>query len=236
VTSSAAHASHLVTDAAHLAREAAVAISRVGKRSLGAALVRRAGDDVVLALAFAGELQRGAFDVADAKRSRFVEPERVPVAQRDAWVDPVATGFVAHRTARALPVADLLRAFGVKRVQRRHVCIGAVLVGGFIHASNEAADLVALDDVAAIFTPLVRAHVLLASGTAPAQKPPPSTLTRRQKQIVDLVAQGMTNDQIASRLRLSAETVKTTLHRLYAKLGARNRLGLVRAVAGAPLT
>lgn len=48
-------------------------------------------------------------------------------------------------------------------------------------------------------------------------------LTPAERQVVDLVAQGLTNAQAAERLFVSAETVKAHLSRSFAKLGVRSR-------------
>ena len=50
------------------------------------------------------------------------------------------------------------------------------------------------------------------------------TLTRRQVQILDLTACGDTNPEIAEKLRLGEQTVKTHLRRAGVALGARNRV------------
>ncbi len=52
-------------------------------------------------------------------------------------------------------------------------------------------------------------------------------LTEREREIVALVAQGMSNDDIAERLYLSPLTAKTHVNRAMAKLGARDRAQLV---------
>lgn len=52
-------------------------------------------------------------------------------------------------------------------------------------------------------------------------------LSRRELGVLELVAQGHTNEQIASSLRLSPLTVKKHLERMYAKLGVANRASLV---------
>jgi len=48
-------------------------------------------------------------------------------------------------------------------------------------------------------------------------------LTTRETEIVEMVAQGLTNQQIASRLTLSLPTVKNHVHRLLTKLGVASR-------------
>ena len=52
-------------------------------------------------------------------------------------------------------------------------------------------------------------------------------LTERQEQIVSMVAEGLPNHQISTRLRLSGHTVKNHLVRIYDKLGISNRVELV---------
>jgi DNA-binding CsgD family transcriptional regulator len=55
------------------------------------------------------------------------------------------------------------------------------------------------------------------------------SLTRREVAVLELVAQGHTNERIAASLDLSPLTVKKHLQRMSAKLGATNRAGLVGA-------
>jgi DNA-binding NarL/FixJ family response regulator len=54
-----------------------------------------------------------------------------------------------------------------------------------------------------------------------------SELTEREREIMALVAQGLSNDQIAVQLFLSPLTVKTHVSRAMLKLGARDRAQLV---------
>lgn len=52
-------------------------------------------------------------------------------------------------------------------------------------------------------------------------------LTPQQRRVFDLAVQGLSNDAIASRLRVSAGTVKTHLEHIYAKLGVHSRRELM---------
>ena len=49
-------------------------------------------------------------------------------------------------------------------------------------------------------------------------------LTERQHEIASLVMEGLTEQEIADRLRLSKQTIKNHKQRIYAKLGARNAM------------
>lgn len=49
-------------------------------------------------------------------------------------------------------------------------------------------------------------------------------LTGREREIVEAVMSGMTNKQIARQLSISAATVKTHLHHVFAKLGTSRRM------------
>lgn len=53
-------------------------------------------------------------------------------------------------------------------------------------------------------------------------------LTRREQQIVPLVAQGMTNKEIANHFCLSEQTIKNHLYRMKQKIGAGDRYAIVR--------
>jgi DNA-binding NarL/FixJ family response regulator len=57
-----------------------------------------------------------------------------------------------------------------------------------------------------------------------------SGLTRREQQLVPLIAQGFTNKEIASHLHLSEQTVKNHIHRILQRMGASDRLAVVEMV------
>src|SRR5439155_24185144 len=53
-------------------------------------------------------------------------------------------------------------------------------------------------------------------------------LTRREQQLIPLIAEGLTNKEIANRFCLSEQTVKNHLYRMKQKVGAGDRLGIVQ--------
>lgn len=67
--------------------------------------------------------------------------------------------------------------------------------------------------------------VLAAAGHHPARVRRDDTLTPREVEILGLVARGLSNHEIASRLVLSEKTVRNHVERTYAKIGVTNRVG-----------
>lgn len=60
-------------------------------------------------------------------------------------------------------------------------------------------------------------------------------LTRREQELVPMIAQGLTNKEIAAQLNLSAQTVKNHVHRILQKAGS-NRLGVQEQCRAPELT
>lgn len=57
-------------------------------------------------------------------------------------------------------------------------------------------------------------------------------LTRREREVLASVAEGISNQEIAQKLCISEQTVKTHLTRIFAKLAVRNRLAAALAYYG----
>jgi DNA-binding NarL/FixJ family response regulator len=70
---------------------------------------------------------------------------------------------------------------------------------------------------------------------AQAQGPPSDVLSAREREVLELTAQALSNTQIASRLRLTEATVKRHLRNIFVKLGAVSRIDAVNKAAAASL-
>jgi two-component system response regulator NreC len=69
------------------------------------------------------------------------------------------------------------------------------------------------------------------SETGAGQSRPPKKLSRRESDVLRLLAQGFSNQQIADKIRLSVKTVETYRTRLSEKLGLKGRAALYRFAA-----
>jgi DNA-binding NarL/FixJ family response regulator len=74
----------------------------------------------------------------------------------------------------------------------------------------------------AALDPAVQHHVVAALAT-PAAASLPDELTPREAEVLGLIAEGLTNAEIAERLVVSAATVKSHVNHIFAKIGARDR-------------
>ncbi|GHD88758.1 response regulator transcription factor [Streptomyces naganishii] len=59
-------------------------------------------------------------------------------------------------------------------------------------------------------------------------EPAPDGLTARECEVLELIAEGLSNQQIARRLHVSTATVKTHINNLFAKTGVKDRAQAVR--------
>lgn len=67
--------------------------------------------------------------------------------------------------------------------------------------------------------------VLSVAGHQTARLRRDDQLTSREREVLGLVARGLSNREIASRLVLSEKTVRNHVERTYTKIGSTNRVG-----------
>ena len=108
-------------------------------------------------------------------------------------------------------------------------------VSGFLLKDTPPADLLTAIRVVAAGDALLAPGITRRLIAEFARRPEPSavtpaglaTLTDREREVLGLVAHGLSNSEIAQRLVVSPATSKTYVSRLLAKLGARDRAQLV---------
>jgi DNA-binding NarL/FixJ family response regulator len=83
--------------------------------------------------------------------------------------------------------------------------------------------------------PSARTQPEPATAAKPGQEYP-NELSRREVEVLRLLAEGLPNDQIAERLFLSANTVRAHLYSVYSKLDVSNRGAAIRFATDHGLT
>lgn len=140
---------------------------------------------------------------------------------------PTMDGFTATRlVCEAAPSVRViaLTSFGDDSAVAAMLDAGAV---GFLLKSTKADGLFEAIRAAhrglAVFPPDIARRW---SGTRPQAEAPPQ-LTDRERQLLKLLAQGMTNKEIGQALFFSASTAKQGIHELMEKLGVTSRTAVV---------
>ena len=166
-----------------------------------------------------GEADNGVAAVAAAQQLR---PDVVLMDLRMPGQDGVAATRELRRTMPGVAVL-VLTTFDTDGDIQRGIAAGAI---GYLLKDASPADLMhgvrAAARGEAALSPTVAAR-LMARTRAPAPEP----LTARERQVLTLVADGLTNRQIGRRLGVSETTVKTYLVRCFGKLGVDDRTAAV---------
>jgi DNA-binding NarL/FixJ family response regulator len=151
---------------------------------------------------------------------------------------PIRDGLEATRIITEDPALSEIRVVILTTFELDEYVFEAIRSGasGFLVKDTAPADLIeAIQVVAggdALLSPGVTRR-LIAEFASRAKLPPLSTtldeLTDREREVMALVAAGLSNDEIACRLIVSPATAKTHVSRAMIKLGARDRAQLVVA-------
>jgi DNA-binding NarL/FixJ family response regulator len=180
-------------------------------------------------LALAGEATNGQVALELIRRTR---PDIVLMDIRM----PVMDGIEAMQAIAADHQLASTRVIMLTTFELDEYVFGALRAGasGFLTKDASPADLLAaIRTVAAgdsLLSPSVTRRVIREFATGAHRvgpHPQIHRLTAREREIVTLAAEGLTNHEIAERLVLSPATVRTHVSRAMTKLGARDRAQLV---------
>ena len=163
---------------------------------------------------------------------RRTQPDVVLMDIRMPGLDGIgATKQIAADAALASLHVIILTTFELDEYVFEGLRAGAA---GFLVKDTDAAELIrairVVSDGSALLSPTVTRR-LIAEFSARSRATPRSTagdnLTAREREVVTLIASGLSNEEIADKLYMSASTAKTHATRAMTKLGARDRSQLV---------
>jgi DNA-binding NarL/FixJ family response regulator len=188
--------------------------------------------------------------VDGAEATRLVRQEKPDVVLMDIRM-PGVDGIAATSEIVRDDSLDRVRVLILTTFESDDTVVDALRAGasGFLVKDTDPADLIrAVKTIAAgeaLLSPgATRRVIAQVIGRPAGPRSDPAALrelTPREREVMALVADGLTNDEIAERLVVSPLTAKTHVSRIMLKLGARDRAqlvviayqsGLVRAPSG----
>jgi len=150
---------------------------------------------------------------------------------------PEMDGLAATRAIAAEPALVNVRVVVLTTFELDEYVFEAMRAGasGFLVKHTEPAELVravrVVADGEALLSPSVTRRLVSEFAARTKQPAGPSTalaeLTSREREVMALVAEGLTNAEIGERLFMSPATARTHVSRILTKLGARDRTQLV---------
>ncbi len=148
---------------------------------------------------------------------------------------PVLDGIEATKRILADPRSAHVRVIVLTTFAMDQYVFGALRAGavGFLVKDTPPAELLRAVQVAAagdaLLSPSVTKRLIEAFASTPTPQPtrPTPDLTARERDILLLVARGLSNAEIADQLHLGVATVKTYVSRLLEKLSLNTRTHLV---------
>jgi two-component system response regulator NreC len=176
-------------------------------------------------IAVVGEAADG---VEVTRRARELRPDVVVL---DLSMPGPRSGTVIRDVLRVSPVTRVL----VLTMHDDAAYLRSALSAGAAgYLVKKAADTELLSAIRAVHAGRTFVDLTQTRGLTPARKrtggewSPPKQLSRRERDVLRLLAQGHSNQQIADRFRLSVKTVETYRTRLSEKLRLKGRAALYR--------
>jgi DNA-binding NarL/FixJ family response regulator len=188
----------------------------------------RAGFSLILNaeadLQVVGEAEDGEEAVAEAVRTR---PDIVLMDIRMPRLDGIAATRQILRATTSTRVV-MLTTFDLDEYVIEAFRAGA---SGFLLKTAPPAQLVAavhtVHESDALIAPASTRRLIEQHTPAPVEAPELEDLTAREREVLRLLARGMTNAEIAAALVVEPSTVKSHVARVLAKLGLRDRVQAV---------
>lgn len=149
---------------------------------------------------------------------------------------PQLDGIEATRRIVADPGSPEVRVVMLTNYGTDEYVFNALRAGacGFVLKDTEPSDLLQALRVAmagdALLSPAITRRLISEFAARPEPRMDTDAareLTGREREVVALVAQGLSNDEIAEQMVISPMTAKTHVSRAMTKVGARDRAGLV---------
>jgi DNA-binding NarL/FixJ family response regulator len=143
---------------------------------------------------------------------------------------PAIDGLQAtrHALATAVPAPRILIITTFEHDEHVYAALRAG-ASGFLLKRARPAEVLAAVRVVAAGESLLFPAAIRRLATAYGNRTTPANLTDREAEVLRLMAQGLSNAEIAGRLVLGVQTVKTHVGNVLAKLGARDRTQAVIA-------
>jgi DNA-binding NarL/FixJ family response regulator len=206
----------------------------VGEAADGAAavdIVARLAPDVVLM-----DLRMPVLGGLEATRRIAAANPAIGILILTTFADEASALDVLHAGARGYLTKDAGRAevaAAVRAVAQGHTTLGAD-VGTALFAQSASARVEPDYRVAPGSRVAPAARVDPSSRVEPAATEPALAarfnLTPRESDVLDLIAEGLSNPEIAARLFVSVATVKTHINSIFPKLGVRDRAKAIALV------
>jgi DNA-binding NarL/FixJ family response regulator len=191
----------------------------------GFAMILGAQDDIDIV----GEADDGERAIAEAAR---LAPDLIVMDIQMPKLDGVAATRAVLARGREGPRVLVVTTFDIDEYVYDALRAGA---SGFLLKNAPPEELVkAVRVVAAgdsLLSPKVTARLIAAFCQQPATGPAPpaalNELTPREREVLELLARGLSNDEIAERLVVTRGTIKTHVERVLMKLDLRDRIQAV---------
>ncbi|MEU4192639.1 response regulator transcription factor [Kribbella sp. NPDC026611] len=164
---------------------------------------------------------------AAVRQARLVRPDVILMDIRMPEMDGLSATEEIRRYPDP-PTIIVLTTFDQNEYVYRALRAGAA---GFLLKDSPSTRLIAAVRAAAtgdsLIEPAITRRLVERFADAPQPKGLPAELTDREREVLRLVARGLSNAEIAAELTVAETTVKTHVARLLTKLGVRDRVQAV---------